>query len=363
MRRCLFLFASLSLLCACGGDEDPETPKPKVFVNPAPDGAPWPTLDEWKLFADSAAQQPAYRVEPYDVISPLWSDDTFKRRFIHLPENGAIEYASDGPWGFPVGTVLAKTFSYFKDARDPSLGERLLETRLLVHEASGWVGHTYVWNEDQTDAERKVAGADVPVSYVDAAGDSQSLSYSVPNTNLCNECHGKDQPDTLGGLTRQLDRDHVYAGKTRNQIDYFASLGWFSAEPEAGEQRQRMVDPTGSASVEERARAYMDANCAHCHGKDRAAASSGLLLAWSETKAGADPKTFGVCKVPTSAGGGTCGLVHDVVPGDPANSILICRVKSREPQVQMPPLATKRVHPEGVALLEQWVTGLTGTCP
>ncbi len=362
MRRGILVFASLLVLSACGSDEDPVQPKPKVFVNPAPDGAAWPTLEEWKLFSDATSQEPSQRVEPYDVISPLWSDGTFKRRFIHLPDEKTIDYASEGPWGFPVGTVLVKTFSYLHDAREPSLGERLLETRLLVHEASGWVGHTYVWNEEQTNAERKVAGADIAVSFIDAAGESQSLSYSVPNTNLCNECHGKDEPNTLGGVTRQLDREYSYAGKSKNQIDYLASLGWFTSEPEPGDQRQRMVDPEGVASVEERARAYMDANCAHCHDTDRVAAPSGLFLSWAETKPGADPKNFGVCKVPTSAGGGTCGLVHDVVPGDPASSILICRVKSREPQVQMPPLATKRVHPAGVTLLEQWVSGLSGAC-
>ncbi len=362
MCRPPFILAFALLLAGCGGDDETEKPKPKVQVNPAPDGAPWPTLGEWQLFADGKAQTTAARVEPYDVISPLWSDGTFKRRFIHLPEGQTIDYDAEGAWRFPVGSVLIKTFSYWNDARQPSIGERLLETRLLVHEASGWVGHTYVWNEEQTEAERKVAGTNIDVSFVDESGAIQSLSYSVPNTNLCNECHGQDAPDTLGGVTRQLDREFSYPGGSKNQIDHFASLGWFGSDPPAAGQRQRMVDPGGSASIEERARAYLDANCAHCHAKDRAAASSGLLLAWAETAAPSDLSTIGVCKIPTSAGGATCGLVHDIVPGDPQNSILLCRVKSREPKVQMPPVATQVVDAKGVALLEAWIGGLTGSC-
>lgn len=362
MRRMFMLLCSLTLTLACSGGDDDEGAAPKVLVNPAPDGAPWETLGEWRLFRDGQKQLPAQRVEPYDVISPLWSDGTFKRRFIHVPEGKTIGYQADSGWDFPVGSVLAKTFSYRNDARDPSLGERLLETRLLVHEATGWVGHTYVWNDAQTDAVRKIAGDDIPVKFTDGAGVEHDIVYAVPNTNLCNECHGKDEPNTLGGVTRQLNRDRDYGGKSKNQIDHFASLGWFDSAPPAASARDAMVDPQGGDSVSDRARAYLDANCAHCHTAGRVAGSSGLLLAWADTANPPDPKTFGVCKIPTSAGGATCGLVHDVVPGKPDDSILICRVKSREPKVQMPPLATQLTDDTGVELLSAWVTSLTGAC-
>ena len=84
---------------------------------------------------------------------PCWPssgpDAADKDRFIHLPDGLTIGYEEKARWQFPVGTILVKTFSYPLDARDPSLGRKLMETRLLVHESSGWTAHTYVWDEAQ----------------------------------------------------------------------------------------------------------------------------------------------------------------------------------------------------------------------
>ncbi len=129
-------------LSGCGGGDDGAEPPKKVFVTPAPEGAPFQTLSEWHLFADGPEQKPAERVLPYDVISPLWSDGATKHRFMHLPEGATMGYSAEDRWKFPVGAILVKTFAYLHDLGDPSAGERLLETRLLVHESGGWNAHT-----------------------------------------------------------------------------------------------------------------------------------------------------------------------------------------------------------------------------
>lgn len=346
----------------CGSSDD-EAPRRPVVVTPAPEGAPWETLEEWHLFSNAPKQKPAERVTPFEVISPLWSDGAFKRRFAFVPEGATVGYDATGRWAFPVGTVLVKTFSYFADAQNPASAERLLETRLLVHESAGWTAHTYVWDDAQQAAVRTVAGVTLPVEFIDDGGQSVAFDYGVPNTNQCAECHGKN-PDTLGGKTRQLDREHDYGKGAENQIDHFAALGWFASPPPPAAERERLVAPAGSAPVAERARSYLDANCSQCHSAGGSASQSGLLLSWFDTAPGADQTTWGVCKVPTSAGGATCGLTHDIVPGNPDQSILVCRVESRDPQVQMPPLATKRVDEQGVALIREWISGLTPTaCP
>jgi uncharacterized repeat protein (TIGR03806 family) len=344
---------ALALGCGDGGDE----PEPPVTVTPAPPGAPWQTLAEWHLFADARSQTPADRVEPFRVNSPLWSDATLKHRFIHVPEGTLIGFQSTELWQFPAGAILVKTFGYPKDARDPALGERLLETRLLVHELDGWKAHTYVWSDDQKRAERTVAGATIPSTWIDEEGQTRLNDYGVPNTNQCAECHEQAGVlDTLGGRTRQLDRD--------GQIERLASLGWLDAAPPPAGQRERLTDPLGTAPLVDRARSYLDANCGHCHAPDRNASQSGLLLDFSHTDASADPVSWGVCKVPTSAGGATCGLVHDIVPGSPDQSILVCRMKSREPKVQMPPLATRLADAAGVALVSDFVASLAlPSCP
>jgi hypothetical protein len=55
-----------------------------------------------------------------------------------------------------------------------------------------------------------------------------------------------------------------------------------------------------------------------------------------------------------------------VVPGDPAASVLVQRMRSRHPQVQMPPIGTQLVDDQGQALVERWITTMhndKGTMP
>jgi hypothetical protein len=117
-------------------------------------------------------------------------------------------------------------------------------------------------------------------------------------------------------------------------------------------------DPT-TGTTEQRARAYLQANCAFCHDSDGEARTTGLVLTYSETS----PAKYGVCKAPVAAGKAAGNDQYDVVPGHPETSILIRRVTSTEPGVAMPELGRSLEHVEGVALLTQWVTGLPGSCP
>ena len=357
---CRGLWIACMVACAGCGSDDAQDDDAAVEVTPAPPGQPYEQLSAWNLFSDVAGQVPQNGVVPYSVNSVLWSDAASKHRFIYVPEGASVGYEPEAKWRFPVGTILVKTFGMRADLRDPASDERLLETRLLVHEPDAWVAHVYVYDQSGGDAKRTPVGTTLPVSFVDETGQTVQNDYGVPNTNQCQECHGRgSEMNTLGGRTRQLERDGDYGDGLVNQIDHMAALGWFDAAPEPPAQREALPDPMGSASVSERARSYMDANCGHCHGHDGGASTSGLKLAWEHTGPGADPAEYGVCKVPTSAGGGTCGLTWDVVPGNPDQSILICRVETREPKVQMPPLATKLIHEHGVALLREWISAMT----
>ena len=87
--------------------------------------------------------------------------------------------ATDDVFDFPVGTVIAKTFAYPHDARDPSKGQRLIETRILKREPDGWVGLPYVWNEAQTEATLDVAGGTVDVR----AGSTPTASRGPTTTS------------------------------------------------------------------------------------------------------------------------------------------------------------------------------------
>jgi uncharacterized repeat protein (TIGR03806 family) len=312
-----------------------------------------------RLFADPVAQTPTDGVLGYEVISPLYSDYTHKRRFMWIAPDTTVAYRDTERWAFPVGAILVKTFSYWNDMRDASLGERLLETRLLVHEAAGqWETHIYVWDEAQTTTERVVAGDIIGSSWIHSDGMARSNDYIVPNGNECQECHGSKEDgllDTLGGRTRQLDRDGF--------IEALADRGWLDVAPPV--ERSKLVDPFGSAPLGERVRSYLDSNCGHCHQAGGQASQSALLLDFDATDPTTQPDAnWGVCKQPTSAGGATCGHVMDVVPGDPATSIMLCRLLSTDPEVRMPPLVSRMPHDEGVALVSAWISAMTPPgCP
>ncbi len=357
------LLLGAALLAGC--DDAPEEPAPEPGGHAGHGGHDHPQLlSEWGFFADGPAQVPAEGVIPYDVNAPLFSDHTLKHRFFRLPEGARVTYDDTGRWVFPEGAVLVKTFSYPRDARDPSLGERLLETRLLVRTAGAYTVHTFVWNEAQTDAEHVVAGARIPVSWIDAGGVEQSLEYRVPNTNQCLGCHGGSEygvTDVLGPRTRQLNRLRDFGDGPVNQIDHFDALGLLDRTPPPAGARETLPEPFSDlAPLEARARAYLEANCAHCHYEDGAAGSSGLHLGLEVEQPGA----LGVCKVPFAAGEGTGGHLYDIVPGRPEESILVFRMRSVDPNIKMPELPAQLADTAGADLVAAWIDAMTPEgCP
>ncbi len=354
--------------CGGGGSGDSDgsggSGSGEVVVTPPAPGERLQNLAEWNLFADGPNQEPASRVVPYTVNARLFSDYAVKARFVWVPEGTTIGYEDENKWRMPVGTILVKTFAYPEDLRAPDDNWRLLETRLLVRETEQqWKAHTYVWNEEQTEALRTSAGDTIASSWVHTNGETRNNDYGVPENNLCEKCHGAaEKLDTLGGRTRQLNGPFDYGDGPENQIDHLAALGMFDREPPPADQRETLVDPFGTAPVSDRARAYLDANCAHCHSPESFAGSVGFLLDYASTDpVEDDPTNWGVCKVPASAGPGACGLSWDVLPGDPAQSIIVCRMESRDIAIQMPPLASKIADDEGVQLMREWIASMPAT--
>ncbi len=319
-----------------------------------PSGEPFATLSEWGLFEDAADQTPAEGVHPYEVISPLFSDYTSKYRFFWVPTGGTVG-VTDGMIDLPDGSLIIKTFALPLDVGRPELGERLLETRLLFRRDGAWTPYTYVWNEAGTEANLKVAGAFIDTEWVDAVGESRTSLYAVPSQNECYECHRKS-PDThpLGLKLAQLDRPE--RDGTGSQLDRLVEDGVLAVRPEGLESFAAPDDER--ASLELRARSYLDANCAHCHSASGDASSKALYLDFQSTGPDDDPKNWGVCKVPTSAGGSTCGHTWDVVPGDAERSIMICRMRSTISKDQMPPIGRRIAHEEGIDLIGRWIDAM-----
>ncbi|WP_226699091.1 SO2930 family diheme c-type cytochrome [Qipengyuania gaetbuli] len=285
-------------------------------------------LSQFGFFTDGAGQAPAARVTPYRLNTPLYSDGAEKLRFVYVPEGKRMEANGDGLIDFPVGTALIKTFA-FGEGRE----RRLIETRVLLHRESGWVALPYVWNAEQTDAALAIAGA--RMSVVTPAG--EAISYRVPNKNQCKECHGLDDAVIpIGPKARNLSGEWLAA-----------NLG----EVPAGAERLVVWEKRGASGAEAVARAYLDVNCAHCHRPGATASNSGLDLRWEQD----DPHALGVMKRPVAAGRGAGGLLFDVVPGDPDQSILLHRMLSNDPGVAMPELGKSSIDREGTEAVRRWI--------
>jgi uncharacterized repeat protein (TIGR03806 family) len=327
--------------------------------DPAAPALPFERLSQYALFAgDAAAQVPAEGVIPYDLNSPLFSDYAEKYRFVKLPPGTCANYRENDAFDFPVGTVIAKTFAYSRDARDPAQGRRLIETRILKHDPGGWTGLPYIWNDAQTEATLDVAGDTVDVSWIHTDGRARTNNYIIPNVNQCKGCHKSGEVMVpIGPKARHLNRNFAYSQGTENQLDYWSRRGALSGAPPPDQAPRLAVwDNPDTGSLDARARAWLEINCAHCHNPDGPARNSGLDLLAAER----NPTAFGIGKPPVAAGIGSGGLEYDIVPGRPDRSILVYRIASTHPGVMMPELGKRLVHAEGVALVREWVAAMPG---
>ena len=107
-------------------------------------------------------------------------------------------------------------------------------------------------------------------------------------------------------------------------------------------------------TLDSRARAYLEINCAHCHKPTGPAYTSGLFLNYDNE----NPEHLGICKSPVAAGKGTGGFLADIVPGNHKASILSFRMESNDAGIRMPELGRSVIHEEGVALINQWIDAM-----
>jgi len=347
--------ASVLLLAASGCG--PRTARETAPVASTAPARPFEKLSQYSLFTGNpVAQQPAEGVIPYDLNSPLFSDYAEKYRFVKPPPGTHATYRDVDAFEFPVGTVIAKTFAYPRDARDPSKGRRLIETRILKHEPDGWVGLPYIWNDAQTEATLDVAGDTVDVSWIHTDGRTRNNNYIIPNSNQCKGCHKSGEVmKPIGPKARHLNRDFAYRDGTENQLTHWSRIGVLAGAPSPSESPRLAVwDDPNSGNFDARARAWLEINCAHCHNPEGPARNSGLDLRASQR----NPTSFGVFKVPVAAGLGSGGLGYDIVPGQPDKSILAYRIASTHPGVMMPELGKRLVHEEGVELVREWIAAM-----
>jgi uncharacterized repeat protein (TIGR03806 family) len=305
------------------------------------------------------------RAVPYEVNSPLWSDGADKTRAFVLPDGKKIHVdATSGKWVFPVGSVLIKNFLF---------DGKFVETRLFMHvDDMSWAGYSYKWNGQGAakQTEATVVGIDRDDIVFDTG--KQTVHWYYPSREDCAKCHNDVAGNSLGPDNSQMYR--VATGHTMNQFDELNAKGVFDAAPTPPSAAQvlplpyhsnQLGDPPAAATLDQKARSYLQANCAHCHQPN-----SGFIMSPFpnfDLRYGTTLKDAKICNAEVSKGavpGSTSTKI--LVPGKPMDSIMWLRMNAAYTDtgtmVRMPQIATHVVDAAGVKLIGDWITAIAA-CP
>jgi uncharacterized repeat protein (TIGR03806 family) len=319
--------------------------------------AAFPTrLSQTGLFKSLSPLVPQPGVVPYSVNSSLWSDGAIKERYIAIPfqqgEERRIELTASRGWNFPNETVLVKSFALELEESNPA-SRRWIETRLLTRQEGEWVGYSYLWNDEQSEATLvEAGGTDRDFSIRETAGDSaahlRKQAWHYPSRAECMVCHSRAANFVLGLSELQMNKDHDYGGVVDNQLRTLEHLGLLTLT-KPPEQYGKLVDPYDArAELDARARSYLHANCSQCHVE---AGGGNAKMELEFTALRDKMNVFDAKPVHHTFNIPDARLI---APGAPERSVLLQRITHRGAG-HMPPLATSVVDRQAVELLTEWI--------
>jgi uncharacterized repeat protein (TIGR03806 family) len=341
-------------------------PAPAFYNMPATyySGTIPPVLSETGIFTNTPAMDPAASLIPYEPNVQLFSDNAQKIRYFSVPNSGApltpseqIAYAPTFTWSFPAGTVFVKTFELQTNTSEPTSLLRL-ETRLLVLDTNGAVyGVTYKWRSDDSDADLLSNSQTEAIPIQTPNGVYTNLWY-YPSPSDCLQCHTAVANYVLGVNARQLNRSITYSnGVTDNELRALNSIGLLNPaidESTISNIEQLSALTNLSASYEQRARSYLDANCAQCH-------QPGGTGPTFDARYDTPLTNQNIVGVPATRGNLGYDNVDIVTPQDVWRSSMYDRMNSLNTGIQMPPLARNLIDTNAVELMADWINSLPGT--
>ncbi len=316
----LLLLTLFSMVVACQDDG----------LYPANNGVEfYPTLSDYRIYQGALADlMPSADYYPYELGSSLFTDHAEKQRLIKIPSTGQMTKTGDGLPDFPDGTIMAKTFYYYNDARDWSKGKNVIETRLLIKDADQWHVATYLWDDSQTEARLVESGYNRLVNFIDKEGQPQVIAYQLPSNRACASCHyANDQLTPIGPKLRNLNIEVAHQGGSINQLVDLQNRGLIDQFDETAIMAVPNYHDT-SLPLNERARAYLDINCAHCHNAKGSSNDLDMFysyaLPFEETKIAKHKED----------------IVSNMIEGS------------------MPQIGTSVIDEEGAALIEEYINSL-----
>jgi uncharacterized repeat protein (TIGR03806 family) len=311
-------------------------------------------LSQTGAFSDTRNLIPSEGMIPYDLVVAFWSDGATKERWAAVP-NGKIKFGPTGEWSFPDGTVFVKSFALSTDETDPKIKHRL-ETRVLVRDVAGGVyGAVYKWRADNSDADLLTTSLTEAIPIKTASGEVRQQTWYYPSRKDCLECHNARAGGVLGVKTRQMNRPFTYpSGVTDNELRTWNHLGLFAPgikEAEVAGLPKLAASDDASRSLVDRARSYLDANCAQCH-------RPGGTVAYFDARYDTPLAKQDLIDGPVLIDQGI-DRPRIISPHDIWRSIVIMRMNTNG-DIRMPPLARETIDQKGVALLKEWVTSMPG---
>lgn len=317
------------------------------------------------LFSDTGKHQAAAGVVPFAINAEQWIDHASAERFIALPETSTAtiwQNAKPIPksmfsskYFFPKDAVLVKTLSLEMERGNPASKKRL-ETQILHFDGNYWNPYTYQWNDEQTDAtlvDAKGATRRVKVKDVKAPGGTREQTWHYPGRGQCLQCHNPWAGYNLAFTPAQLDLD-----RQLNQLGMLEELELFAHGEKKAQGKNwkkywpALVNPhDASLPLEQRARSYLQVNCAHCHqfgGGGVAQIDLRQDIALAQMKA--------VGQAPIQGDFGISGAFL-IAPGDPYRSVLYYRMATIG-KGRMPHIGSAIVDTRGLQLVHDWIKQL-----
>lgn len=370
-----YYFLSITLLLtfiifvSCSDKDDDYIPVSPVTVDLTQ--VPFQKLSDYHFFEGPLKdQKPSSDVLPYEPASSLFSDYSIKKRFVWMPKgvkgtfNGANKVIE-----LPVGAALIKSFYY--DNVQPNNTSRIIETRIMIRKANGWIFAEYVWNEEQTEAYLNMNGGSTSITWKDENNIIKTASnYRIPSGEQCLICHKVDSdqgsgivsvPIPIGIKPQNLNFNYNYGTVSKNQLTKWISEGYLeNAIPSNFESTVNYEDAL--QPLEKRVRSYLDINCAHCHQEGSHCSYRPMRFAFSETGNSNGRTNMGVCLDTQDMADFPESLSKIINPSNLNRSMLYYRLNTEEEGYRMPLLGRSIIHEEGLNLIRDYINSLS-SCP
>ncbi|MAA80307.1 MAG: hypothetical protein CL916_13720 [Deltaproteobacteria bacterium] len=296
-------------------------------------------LSQTPLYSNIVSKEVDSAVLYFSPSYQLWSDSADKSRWVYIPECAKIDSSNMDDWQFPVGTRFFKEFS---------VDGRRVETRMVSRIGKGardFAFVSYLWNEDETEAE-KVG----PEGIKNALG----TDHDVPSLKQCWQCHGS-YPTGGGRPSRGLGFSAMQLNHDRSGV----TLEQLVQEERLSHVPTVSIGIPGDEATQE-ALGYLHANCGSCHNQSTDGLPQFDMDLWLSVEHTSVEET-GAWK---TAVGHNTQIFKDqhvfgrIVSGEPDQSAIYYRMSQRGNIAQMPPVASKRIDEEGLSVVRQWIEAL-----